>query len=94
MESIETNIVDFGEEKASIEITILQKKIVDVLTLTGEKGIKRDDLAEKTDIPRSTVYDNLIKLKKKKLVDYKEEKETPGKGRKTRMWYLLGDITI
>ena len=58
-------------------------------------GIWRSDLAEQLNTPTTTLFDNLNKLRKKKLVD-RYEYNNGQKGRNRKLWFatILGQKAI
>ena len=69
-----------------IKITNYQALILLELEDTQPKnGVWRPELAEQLNTPSTTLHDNLIKLKKKKLVDNYEENNKK-KGRNKIYW--------
>jgi len=86
MTSITNNIVlkEFSEEKEYI--SPIQHNLIETLE---EKGpLTRKDLVNHLNSPRTTVYDNLIKLQKRKLIQ-KFSKNNGTKGRPLVFWRLI-----
>lgn len=73
-----------------------QKEIYDLLkkkfsegTPSEKKGATRGELVNALKIPRTTIYDNLVKLEKQRLVSYYlREKEAGKNGRCKVVWYI------
>jgi len=53
----------------------------------NKNGKTRRELVEKTKSKRTTIYDNLDKLRERGFITYKDEKKE-GRGRPKRMWVL------
>ncbi len=73
-----------------LKVSETQKKILKALT----KGkLTRRQLMRETKLPRTTIYDNLVKLANVKhngipLIKYEDIKTTIGKGRPKRYFYI------
>ena len=66
-------------------LTFTQLKIFEVLS--HGKSMTKDVLSEESNIPRTTVYENLVKLQSRKLV--RNFKRNNGKlGRSLVLWYV------
>ena len=63
----------------------IQNNLIKVLEKTG--AITRRDLVKQLKTPRTTVYDNLIKLQKRKLVE-KFTRNDGNRGRPLVLWKL------
>ena len=65
--------------------TPIQFKLIDILERKGGKN--RDELVALLKTPRTTIYDNLIKLEKKGIVDV-IEKHNGKRGRPIKFWKI------
>ncbi len=77
-------IKNYIEEKEIL--SPIQLNLIKTLKKTG--AINRGELVNKLDTPRTTIYDNLVKLKKKKLVK-KFTRNNNKEGRPKVYWFLL-----
>ena len=72
--------------KIDVFITPIQKELIN--TLEYFNAMTRRDLVSLLSIPRTTIYDNLLKLKKKRIVE--RFSENNGKvGRPLILWKLV-----
>lgn len=67
-----------------------QRLIVDFLKFNFIS--KRKDIVKGINIPRTTIYDNLMILKRLKIVDSVAVKLSEGKGRSYTLWYLTSEM--
>lgn len=65
--------------------SFIQDNLIKILQQSGP--ITRRDLVKQTNSPRTTVYDNLLKLQKQKIVE-KFSKTVGGRGRPLVYWKL------
>ena len=70
-----------------MNLSINQSKIVDVLMNTGTVATYMD-LMEATELPRTTVIDNLETLLRNGIILKGKRKENATKGRPTTIWWL------
>ena len=66
-------------------MTLIQQHIFE--ELSHGKSLTRRDLVKNLDKPRTTIYDNLLKLQNKKLV-MKFSRNNGGRGRPVVLWYI------
>jgi len=72
--------LDFEEELTTTQIKILQ-------TLIEYGEIDRTTLTEELQIARTTIYDNLLKLQKRKLIE-KTSRNNGRRGRPITLWKI------
>jgi len=65
--------------------TPIQNNLIKILENTG--SITRRDLVKQLNVPRTTIYDNLIKLHKRKLIE-KFTRNNGNRGRPLVLWKL------
>lgn len=61
---------------------------IDIIEVLEEGSLCREELSEILKTPRTTIYDHLIRLKKKGLVEFFEEENRNKKGRRRVLWRL------
>lgn len=70
-------------------MNIIQKRIFEIIAIKIG-GANRDEICDMTSMPRTTVYDNLVKLEKMKFVE-KYSKSNGMRGRPIVYWRAKGD---
>lgn len=89
-ESIKIIVRTTHSRKLRIKTLSTQRKIIDFLKFNFVA--KRNDIVKALSIPRTTIYDNLVKLKKLKIVDNTRIKFNSEKGASFRIWFLTSDM--
>ncbi len=67
-------------------LTPIQNNLLNILKNSG--SLTRRDLVNQLNIPRTTIYDNLVKLQKRKLVE-KSLRKNGKRGRPLIFWKLI-----
>jgi predicted ArsR family transcriptional regulator len=67
------------------KLTNIQQNLYDILRINGD--MTRKQLKKELNIPRTTIYDNLVKLQKRKLIE-KYSKNNGKRGRPKVFWKI------
>ncbi|MFW9945823.1 MAG: hypothetical protein ACFFDX_03225 [Candidatus Odinarchaeota archaeon] len=78
-------LVNFENIELKIYLTPIQNSLIKILRKFGPST--RKDLVNELDTPRTTIYDNLLKLQKRKLIE-KFSRNNGKRGRPLIFWKL------
>lgn len=83
---------DGASQKKSSKKTQLERNIINYFILTGNCGKTRNELVSHLNIPRTTIYDSLNRMKRKNLIEIDYKLSRKGKGRPETIFFLKGYI--
>jgi predicted ArsR family transcriptional regulator len=65
-----------------------EQALITLLFINKDCWLTRKEIVQLTNIPRTTVFDTLVRLERDELVSSDTRKDTPGKGRPKTYWKI------